>query len=52
MKLFVLPNSRNGNNSDLPRQNLLASSIALQSKAKALQPSTQTFPTKGNSSKC
>ncbi len=30
---------------------LLTSSIAPQPKAKALQPSTQAFPTKGNSSK-
>jgi uncharacterized protein involved in exopolysaccharide biosynthesis len=30
---------------------LLASSVALQLKAKAPQPSTQVFPTKGNSSK-
>jgi hypothetical protein len=35
----------------LPRQNLLASSVAPQPKAKAPQPSTQAFPTKGNSSK-
>jgi len=35
----------------LPRQNLPASSAALQLKAKAPQPSTQTFPTKGNSNK-
>ncbi len=35
----------------LPRQNLLTSSVALQLKAKALQPSTQALPTKGNSSK-
>jgi hypothetical protein len=30
---------------------LPASSVTLQPKAKALQPSTQAFPTKGNSSK-
>jgi hypothetical protein len=35
----------------LPRQNPLASSVALQPKAKAPQPSIQAFPTKGNSSK-
>jgi hypothetical protein len=35
----------------LPRQNLPASSVAFQPKAKAPQPSTQVFPTKGNSSK-
>jgi hypothetical protein len=35
----------------LPRQNLLASFSTPQPKAKAPQPSTQTFPTKGNSSK-
>jgi hypothetical protein len=35
----------------LPWQNLPASSIAPQPKAKALQPSTQAFSTKGNSSK-
>jgi hypothetical protein len=35
----------------LPQQNLLASSAAPQPKAKALQPSTQALPTKGNSSK-
>jgi hypothetical protein len=35
----------------LPQQNLLVSSDAPQPKAKALQPSTQAFPTKGNSSK-
>ncbi len=35
----------------LPRQNLSASSIAPQPKIKALQPSTQVLPTKGNSSK-
>ncbi len=34
----------------LPWQNLLAFSVALQSKAKALQPFTQAFPTKGNPS--
>jgi hypothetical protein len=33
------------------QQNLPASSNALQPKAKALQPSTQAFPTKGNSNK-
>jgi len=32
-------------------QNLPASSVALQPKAKALQPSTQAFHAKGNSSK-
>jgi len=35
----------------LPRQNLPAFSTAPQPKAKAFQPSTQAFPTKGNSSK-
>jgi len=35
----------------LPWQNLATSSSAPQSKAKAPQPSTQVFPTKGNSSK-
>jgi len=35
----------------LPQQNLLTSFAALQPKVKALQPSTQAFPTKGNSSK-
>jgi hypothetical protein len=30
---------------------LLTSSVALQSKGKAPQPSTQAFPTKGNSNK-
>jgi hypothetical protein len=35
----------------LPRQNLRASSVALQPKAKAPQPSTHVFTTKGNSSK-
>jgi hypothetical protein len=35
----------------LPRQNLPTSSIAPQPKINALQPSTQTFPTKGNFSK-
>ncbi len=35
----------------LPQQNLLAFSIAPQPKAKASQPSTQAFFTKGNSSK-
>jgi hypothetical protein len=35
----------------LSQQNLLASSIAPQPKAKASQPSTQAFFTKGNSSK-
>jgi len=35
----------------LPRQNLLASFVVPQPKAKALQPSTQALPTKGNSSK-
>jgi hypothetical protein len=35
----------------LPRQNLLASSVATQPKAKALQPSTQALPTKGNYNK-
>ncbi len=34
----------------LPQQNLPASSIAPQPKAKAPQPSTHAFPTKGNSS--
>jgi hypothetical protein len=33
----------------LPRQNLPASSVAPQPKAKAPQPSTQALPTKGNS---
>ncbi len=32
-------------------KNLLASSVAPQPKAKTPQPSTQVFPTKGNSSK-
>jgi len=35
----------------LPWQNLLTSFATLQPKAKALQPSIQAFPTKGNSSK-
>ncbi len=35
----------------LPWQNLPASSVAPQPKAKPPQPSTQVFPTKGNSSK-
>jgi hypothetical protein len=35
----------------LPWQNLLASSVAFQPKAKALQPSIHAFPTKGNSNK-
>jgi hypothetical protein len=35
----------------LLRQNLPASSIAAQPKAKAPQPSTHALPTKGNSSK-
>jgi hypothetical protein len=35
----------------LPRQNLPASSVAPQPKAKTPQPSTHVFPTKGNSSK-
>jgi len=35
----------------LARQNLPTSSVAPQPKAKALQPSTHTFPTKGNSNK-
>jgi hypothetical protein len=35
----------------LPWQNLPTSSTALQPKAKAPQPSTQAFPTKGNSNK-
>jgi hypothetical protein len=35
----------------LPLQNLPAFFVALQPKAKAPQPSTQAFPTKGNSSK-
>ncbi len=35
----------------LPRQNLPTSSIAPQPKVKAPQPSTQAFPTKGNSNK-
>ncbi len=35
----------------LPRQNVPTSSTALQLKAKAPHPSTQAFPTKGNSSK-
>ncbi len=35
----------------LPWQNLQASSTTLQPKAKAPQPCTQAFPTKGNSSK-
>jgi hypothetical protein len=35
----------------LPRQNLPASYVAPQPKAKAPQPSIQAFPTKGNSSK-
>ncbi len=32
----------------LPRQNMPTSSIAPQPKAKAPQPSTESFPTKGN----
>jgi hypothetical protein len=35
----------------ITQQNLLASSLALQLKAKALQSFTHAFPTKGNSSK-
>jgi hypothetical protein len=35
----------------LPRENLLASYTVPQPKAKALQPSTHAFPTKGNSNK-
>jgi len=35
----------------LPQQNLPTSSIVLQPKAKAPQPSTQALPTKGNSNK-
>ncbi len=35
----------------LPQQNLPTSFVALQPKAKAPQPSTQAFPTKGNSNK-
>ncbi len=35
----------------LPRKNLPTSFVVPQPKAKAPQPSTQTFPTKGNSSK-
>ncbi len=35
----------------LPQQNLPTSSTALQPKAKAPQPLTQAFPTKGNSNK-
>ncbi len=35
----------------LQRQNLPASSVVPQPKAKALQPSTQVLPTKGNSNK-
>jgi hypothetical protein len=35
----------------LPQQNLSASSVFAQPKAKAFQPSTQALPTKGNSSK-
>jgi hypothetical protein len=35
----------------IPWQNLPASSTAPQPKAKAPQPSIQTFPTKGNSNK-
>jgi hypothetical protein len=34
-----------------PHQNMSASSVAFQLKTKALQPSTQVFPTKGNSNK-
>jgi hypothetical protein len=35
----------------LPRQNLPAPSVSTQPNAKALQPSTQVLPTKGNSNK-
>jgi hypothetical protein len=35
----------------IPQQNLPASFVALQPKTKAPQPSTQAFPTKGNSNK-
>ncbi len=35
----------------LPWQNLLTSSVTPQPKAEVPQPSTQAFPTKGNSSK-
>jgi hypothetical protein len=50
-KLFILPSSPERKQLRLPQQNLLTSFIAPQPKAKALQPSTQAFPTKGNSSK-
>jgi hypothetical protein len=50
-KLFILPSSPERKQLQLPRQNLPTSFIAPQPKAKALQPSTQVFPTKGNSSK-
>jgi hypothetical protein len=49
-KLFVLPSSRNKNNSNYHGKNMPASSATPQPKAKAPQPSIQAFPTKGNSS--
>jgi len=49
-KLLVLPNSRNKNSFDYHGK-LPAFFDALQPKTKAPQPSTQAFPTKGNSSK-
>jgi hypothetical protein len=50
-KLFVLPSSWNGSNSDYHDKICEHLFAAPQPKAKAPQPSTQAFPTKGNFSK-
>jgi hypothetical protein len=47
MKLSILPCFKR-KQLQLPWQNLPTSSVAPQPKAKAFQPSTQAFPTKGN----
>jgi hypothetical protein len=48
-KLFVFAKFSERKQLRLPWQNLSTSFVAPQSKAKARQPSTQAFPTKGNS---
>ncbi len=50
MKLFVLPSYWSGSNFDYHGKIYQHLPLPLNQKPKALQPSTQAFPTKGNSS--
>ncbi len=50
-KLSVLPSSQNGSNYDYHDKIYQHLPLPLNQKAKALQPSTQALPTKGNSTK-